>query len=226
MLVRAIGEMLPAALAIALSPFPIIAIVLALGTERGRMNGATFALGWTIALAVMTSIVLVMVGGVNDTESTSALVVDLLRIGVGIAMMVLGAKKWGKRPRAGQQPALPGWMASFDTVTPGRALVLGLALAGLNPKNLALTMSGTSSIAELGLEGKTAAVAAVIFVVLGSITVIGALLFSVIGGPRADAPLGAVKEFMVTNNAVIVMVVLLVLGAKVLGDGLSGLSLL
>jgi hypothetical protein len=38
---------------------------------------------------------------------------------------------------------------------------------------------------------------------------------------RAARPLEAIKRFMSDNNAVIMMVVLLLLGAKLLGDGLA-----
>ncbi len=40
---------------------------------------------------------------------------------------------------------------------------------------------------------------------------------------RAARPLGAVKQSMSDHNAVIMMVVLLLLGAKLLGDGLAGI---
>ncbi len=41
---------------------------------------------------------------------------------------------------------------------------------------------------------------------------------------RATAPLASIKQFMSDHNAVIMMVVLLVLGAKLLGGGIAGLS--
>ena len=60
------------------------------------------------------------------------------------------------------------------------------------------------------------------FTALGSITVAGSVLFYLLAD-RAARPLAAVKQFMADNNAVIMMVVLLLLGAKLLGDGLAGL---
>jgi hypothetical protein len=45
-----------------------------------------------------------------------------------------------------------------------------------------------------------------------------------VGGERSVAPLESVKQFMIANNNVIMMIILLILGAKVLGDGISGLS--
>ena len=38
---------------------------------------------------------------------------------------------------------------------------------------------------------------------------------------RAARPLDAIKRFMADNSAVIMMVVLLLLGAKLIGDGLA-----
>ena len=61
------------------------------------------------------------------------------------------------------------------------------------------------------------------FTALGSITVAGSVLFHLLAGDRAARPLAAVKQFMADNNAAIMMVVLLLLGAKLLGDGLGGL---
>ena len=44
----ALGDMVPAALAVAFSPFPIIAIVIVLSTPRARTTGPLFALGWVL----------------------------------------------------------------------------------------------------------------------------------------------------------------------------------
>ncbi len=63
-----------------------------------------------------------------------------------------------------------------------------------------------------------------IFVVLSSVTVVGAVLLYLIGGERAERPLASMREFMAQHNAVIMMVILLVLGAKLIGDGWAGLG--
>jgi hypothetical protein len=59
-------------------------------------------------------------------------------------------------------------------------------------------------------------------VALGSVTVVGSVLFYILAPNRAERPLGAVKQFMSDNNVVIMMVILLLLGAKLVGDGLAG----
>jgi hypothetical protein len=55
---EAIGQVLSLGAGVALSPVPIIAVVLMLGTPRARANGPAFVLGWVIGLAVVGTIVL------------------------------------------------------------------------------------------------------------------------------------------------------------------------
>ncbi|MFF5923419.1 hypothetical protein ACFY8C_34655 [Streptomyces flavochromogenes] len=51
MLIEAIGAVLPAALAVGLSPFPVVGVVLLLAGRHGRRNGPLFAAGWVAGLA-------------------------------------------------------------------------------------------------------------------------------------------------------------------------------
>ena len=43
---EAIGQVLPMAVGVALSPIPIIAVVLMLVTPRAKVNGPMFIVGW------------------------------------------------------------------------------------------------------------------------------------------------------------------------------------
>jgi hypothetical protein len=47
---QAIGGSLPLAIGIAISPIPIIAVVLMLTTPRAKTNGPAFLLGWLLGL--------------------------------------------------------------------------------------------------------------------------------------------------------------------------------
>jgi threonine/homoserine/homoserine lactone efflux protein len=215
----AIGDLLPSALAVALSPIPIVAVILVLGAPRARAAGPAFALGWVAGLVGVSVIVVLVLGGGSDAQDTG---VNWLKVALGAMFLVMAAKQWQKRPKAGEDPPMPGWMAGISAAPPLRAAVLGAALSGANPKNVALTLAASASIAEAGLDPADTAIAIGVFVVLGSLTVAGAVLFYLVDADRAARPLAAVQQFMSANNAVIMMVVLLLLGAKLLGDGLAG----
>ena len=220
MLNDVIGDLLPSAFAVALSPIPIVAIVLVLGSPKARIAGPAFALGWIAGLLAVSVIVLLVVGAGGDSDNDDP-GVSWLKVAIGILFLVMAAKQWKGRPKDGQEPDVPKWMANIGTATPSRAAVLGAALSAVNPKNLALTLAAAASIAEAGLDEADEAIAVAVFVVLGSVTVAGAVLFYLVAGQRAARPLDSIKRFMFDNNAVIMMVVLLLLGAKLLGDGLA-----
>ena len=54
---QAIGALLPSAAAVALSPIPIVAVILMLSTPRAKTNGPAFAVAWMIGLAAVSSVV-------------------------------------------------------------------------------------------------------------------------------------------------------------------------
>lgn len=215
-----IGDLLPAALAVALSPIPIVGVVLILGSPQARTAGPAFALGWVAGLVAVSVVVVLVAGGGGDDGHTG---LGWLKIALGVLFVGLAAKQWKQRPREGVQPSEPAWMASIDSAPPSRAALLGAALSAANPKNLALTLAAAATIADSGLDSGDEAVAVAAFVVIGSLTVVGAVLFRLVAGARADRPLEAVRGFMSEHNAAIMIAVLLVIGAKLLGDGIAAL---
>src|SRR6202035_1113139 len=85
-------------------------------------------------------------------------------------------------------------------------------------------LAAAAGIAQAGLSGGLNAVAGAVFVVIGSLSVNGPVLYFMLAPARAAAPLASIKEFMSDHNAVIMMVILLVLGLKLLGAGIGGLG--
>lgn len=217
-----IGDLLPSALAVALSPIPVVAVVVVLDGRGARTAGPAFAAGWIAGLVTVSVAVVLLVGGATDPDGEDAGLV-WWKIAVGVLFLAMAVKQWRKRPRRGEQQPEPSWMATLDRASAVRAAVLGAALSAANPKNLALTLTAAASIAEAGLDTADTVLAVAAFVVIGSLTVAGSVAFYLVAGVRASRPLAAVKQFMAENNAVIMMVVLLLLGAKLLGDGLAGL---
>ncbi|WP_405852456.1 MULTISPECIES: GAP family protein [unclassified Streptomyces] len=89
--------MLPAALAVALSPFPLIGIVLILSGSQGRRNGLLFAAGWITGLAIVATLVAVLFGGADDPDralSRWRMAWEDLRVDHGG-----GDRPWGARRR-------------------------------------------------------------------------------------------------------------------------------
>ena len=225
---EAVGGALPAALGVALSPIPIIAVILMLGTPRARTDGPAFAIGWVAGLVAVSTVVLVvtgMAGDANATGSTTSDSINWTQVGLGVLLLALAHKQWRKRPAPDESPEMPKWMATIDSLPPGKALGAGAALSGLNPKNLILTLAAASSIAQVpDITVGQEVVAVAVFVAIGSVTVVGSVLLYLVGGDRATKTLAEIKAFMSAHNAAIMTVIFLLLGAKLLGDGLGALS--
>jgi len=221
---QALGGLLPSAIGVALSPVPIIAVILILGTPKARSNGTVFALGWVLGLVVVSTVVLLTLEGASNPNSDTATGVNWFDVFVGGLFLAMAARQWRGRPRKGDEATMPKWMSSIDSFGAGKSGALGVLLSGVNPKNLALTAAASASIAQAGLSTGDNAIAVAVFVVIGSLSVVGPVLYYLVAPERAAASLAGVKEFMSQHNAVIMMVVLLILGLKLLGNGIGGLG--
>jgi threonine/homoserine/homoserine lactone efflux protein len=221
----AIGEILPLAIGVAISPVPIIAIVLMLGTPRARSNGLAFALGWLAGLTIVGGALLTLASG-NSQENDGGpeTWVSIVKLVLGVLFLLLAARTWRSRPKAGQEAAMPKWMQAIDTFTTGRSLVFGVLLSGVNPKNLALTIAAATTIAQTGISGGESAGALIVFILIGSLSILTPVFIYFALGTRAAVILDELKDWMAGHNAAIMTVLLLVFGAKLIGDAVGGLS--
>ena len=224
MLGPVIGDLLPSAVGVALSPLPIVAVTLMLATPKGRANGAAFAVGWVVGLTVVCVVVLWLAGGADDPDSGTSTAVDVLKLVFGVVLLGVAKKQWDKRPAPGETSALPKWMDTLQDFDAQRALLVGGALAAINPKNLALTLAGAAAIAQGGLSAGGDVVAIAVFVLVASVTIVGPVLAYLVMGERAESALASVRQWMGDNNATIMTVVCVVLAAKLVGGGIDGLS--
>lgn len=222
---EAIGQSLPLAIGVALSPVPIIAVVLMLTTDRARANGPAFVLGWLVGLGVVGAIVLLVAGpGASGADGGPATWVSWLKLVLGALLLVVAAKQFRGRPRSGERAAMPGWMGAIDQFTSVKAAGTGFVLAAANPKNLLLAVGAATAIAQTGVAGGAQAGAYVVFAVIATLGVGTPVAIYLARGERAAELLAGVKDWMAHNNAVIMAVLCLVLGAKLVGEALGGLS--
>jgi len=221
---EAIGQSLPLAVGVALSPLPIIVVVLMLTSPRARANGPAFVLGWLIGLGVVGALVLALAGpGGASEQGQPAVWVSWLKVVLGLGLLLVAARQFRGRPHEGEEATLPRSMGAIDRFTPGKALGGGAVLAGANPKNLLLAVGAATAIAETGIGGGQQAIAYAVFAVIGTVGVGAPVLLYFAMGKRSAELLGRVKDWMSHNNAVIMAVLCLVIAMKLVGDGLSGL---
>jgi hypothetical protein len=192
---EAIGQSLPLAVGVALSPVPIIAVVLMLTTARARANGPAFLLGWLVGLGIVGAIVLALAGpGGASEEGQPAAWVSWLKLLLGLGLVLVAVRQFRGRPRGDEEAPLPKWMGAIDRFGPGQALGGGAALAGANPKNLLLAVAAAAAIAQTGIPGGQQAVAYAVFAVIGTLGVGAPVGIYLALGERSAELLGRLKD--------------------------------
>jgi hypothetical protein len=220
---EAIGHSLPLAIGVALSPVPIIAVVVLLTSSRARSLGPVFVLGWLLGLVVVGAIVLVVVGpsGAGSSGQRTRWV-SWVMIVLGVLLLVAAGRHL-RGTRGGEEVPLPAWMGAIDRLNPAVVLGGGVVLGGVRPRSLLLVVGGAVAIAQTGIGGGQQAIAYAVFAVIATIGVAVPVVIYFAMGTRSAELLGRFKGWMRRHNAVIVAVVLLVIGVTLIGDGIGGL---
>ena len=222
---QGISEILTFAIGVAISPVPIISVILMLFSSRAKVNGPMFLLGWVVALAVVSGVAYVLAdAGSTSTSTAAADTVSWTQIVFGVLFLLLAGRSWRSRPAPGTEAEMPKWMAGIDAFAPGKALGFGLLLAGVNPKNLLLAAGAGSALALIGPSTTEAVVSLAVFVLIASLTIAGPVVFYLLGGERAKTQLNSVKGWLAVHNDAVMMVLFLVFGVNLIAKGIPPLT--
>ena len=182
-------------------------------------------MGWVAGLTIVGTVMLVIASGrATQDAGEPDTWVGVLKLLFGVLFLLLAARIWRTRPKPGHEAQMPKWMQAIDTFSTTKALGAGALLSALNPKNLALTIAAATTIAQLELSTGQEAGSLAVFVLVGSLTILAPLVVYFTMGAKAAGILEGAKNWMAAHNAAIMAVVLLVLGAKLIGDAIGVLS--
>src|SRR5512133_1008022 len=220
----AIGELLPLAVAIAISVTTIITTVLMLLSPKAKSRTVGLLLGCVVGVGGAVAL-FTLLADLLPTEDSggSSLAASLIKMVVGMLLVILALKQWRGRPAGGDRAGLPKWMARVDTMTPGNALVLGLLLSAVVPKNLLIALSAGLIIGEAEFSGGHAAVVIVLFTAIATSTVAVPVVAHLVASARMREPFERLREWLVENNVTIMVVVLLVIGVVMIGNSIASL---
>lgn len=221
-MVGAIGQSLPVAVGLLLAAAPMVILAVVLVTKRPLSVSYAFLGGWVLGLIVVGGIVLAAADAITLTGEPPWWA-GSLKLVLGAVLVFMAVRKWSGRPRPGDEPKVPKWMAAADTMTAGKAFGLGFVLAAANPKNLVLVVAGAAVIADATPRVHEQVVALIVFVVVASLGLAAPVIVRGVLGARSDRLLAVTDEWMTRNNAVIMSVVLLILGVVLIINGIASL---
>lgn len=219
---QVIGEILPLALGVAISPIPIIAAILMLLSPKARVTSVGFLLGWVIgiivAVTVFTLLSSILPGEGADASKPIQGVIQLI---LGALLLLLALKQWRGRPKAGEEPVMPKWMQAIDKISFPVAFGLGFLLSAVNPKNLLLAAGAGVDIGSAGLDVGSIVFVIAIFTVIAASTVLVPVVGYLFAAEKLRGPLDALRGWLSNENAVIMAVLLLVIGVSLIGKGIG-----
>lgn len=217
-----IGDILPLALGVAISPIPIIAAILMLLSPKARVTSVGFLLGWVLGIVVAVT-VFTLVSSLLPEEDADAShpIRGAVQLVLGALLFLLAFGQWRKRPRPGEEAALPKWMKAIDTITFPFAFGLGFLLSAVNPKNLIMAAGAGTDIGGAVLPVGSIVVVIAVYTIIAASTVLVPVIGYLVAADRLRAPLDALRGWLAAENAVIMAVLLLVIGISMIGKGIG-----
>lgn len=212
------GELLPTALGIAISPIPIVATILLLLTPKSRSLSVSYLIGWLAGIIVATGLFALIGGSIPESDpNASKPIVGVIQLVLGVLAIFFAIKQWQKRPRDGETPAAPKWMAQLEKLSPLTVLGIGAALAAGNPKNLILAASAGITIGTADATlGQTLMFVGFVALIGGAVVLV-LVIANLLWAKQLERGLVRLRDELQRNNAVIMAVVLLLIGAQVIG---------
>ena len=220
----AIGELLPLAVAIAISVTTIITTVLMLLSPEAKSRTVGLLVGCVVGVGGAVALFTLLADMLPTQDSGgSSLEASVIRMVVGVLLVVLALRQWRGRPASGDRAELPKWMAGVDSIMPGKALVLGLLLSAVVPKNLLLALSAGLIVGEAAFSNGRAALVIVVFTAIATSTVAVPVVAHLVAPARMRGPFERIREWLVGNNVAVMVVLLLVIGVVMIGNSIASL---
>jgi hypothetical protein len=218
-----IGSILPLAIAVTISPLPIIAEVLLLFTRQPVRNAGAYLAGFLGGVAVVLGVLVVAANALDLASSEPSSGTAVVQLLLGLLLLAAAYRQFRSRPADGEEPPQPGWMQGIERFTPGRALGVGAVIGAANPKNVVVGIAAATTITSAGLSTGQATLAILFYVVVAGAGVAAPLVVMVVYGERAGAILDGWKTWLGRNNAAVMSVLFLVFAVVLIGRGIAGL---
>jgi hypothetical protein len=219
---QVIGEVLPFAVIVMVSPFNIVAVILLLFSKRPVLDASCYLGGFVIGVAAVVGGLTAIAGairldpGSDQSRGASALVMVL-----GAALIVAAVRKFRGRPGPDDTAALPRWMDGIAGFGPGKSIGIGAGIGVANPKNIAVALGTAVAVSSAGLPSGQQVIVLAVYVVLASLGVAAPIVAMLVMRDRSGPVLDGWKAWLTQNNAAMLAVIYLFLGVYLIGKNLG-----
>lgn len=211
--------LLPAAVGFALSPVPLVEMILVLLSKRAKSNGVLFLI--CIAVPVFVVALLSATGLTSAThgEKGTSDVKAWIMLVFGLLLLFMAYRNFANR----RDESVPKVFATIENMGPAGVVGLSAGATVLNPKNLVILLGAGAVAAESGLPTGQLIAALAVFTVVATLPFSAAVAYVQLGGDSAARQMQRAKQWLLAHNRMLMAVVLGVLGAVMTANALSAL---
>lgn len=209
-------SLMPHAVAVALSPIPIAALILLLLSNRPKANSIGFLLGWLIGLFLTVFVSALIFSQPFDSHSGKTLISRILSGVLGLLLLFFALKEWKSRTKPGEEAKMPSWMKTIESFTPLKSFFIGALIVAVNAKNTVLDITAGVTIAQKTNSSSELLTTTIIYTIIASLTIIIPVLGFIVFGGKLNNNLNSTKIWLIQNNAAVLFVLFLILGVSIL----------
>ncbi len=219
-----IGSILPLAIAVTISPIPIIAEILLLFTKKPVANAASYLAGFIVGVAGVLAILAAVAATINlSAGSGPSEGASILQMALGVLLLAAALRQFRGRPEPGEEASMPKWMNGIAGFAPGKSLIVGVGIGALNPKNIIVGVAAAVAIASASLSTGQEVGAIAVYVLVAALGVAAPLVVTLAMGEKAQKILDSWKAWLGQNNAVVMSVLFLIFAVVLIGKGIAGI---
>jgi len=219
---HALVQLLPIAIAIALSTVPIMATVLILLSPNRNRSSVPFLIGWVLGIAVMAGVFTIgaqIFPTPNPREPNNAVLLGGVQIVIGLALAILAVMSW-LRSRAHPTGGLPTWLRRVGSFGPWPSFGLALGL-NIRPKALLLSAAAGLSLRLGSLSPESTLIVLGVFAILASVTVTAPIALTLASPQRAEKWLLASEGWFTRNSHAVTNVIVALVGVVIFFNGIT-----
>lgn len=216
-----ISEVLPRAAVVAISPIPILAVVLMLLTDRGRSNSLAYLGGWAAGMAGVA--VAAALAGAGEVATKPSKPVAIVMLVIAAAFLVGAVVEFRRRPRRGEEHVSPWWARFLHGMGPAQAFGLGVLLIVVNAKDALASIDAGGRLANSDESLAVKAAALAVFVLVGCLPVLVPIGIRFALGDDAEPTLHRWRAWLERHGPLAVAIVLAVVAVALIFQALPAL---
>jgi hypothetical protein len=216
----ALLQVLPLALAAALSSVPISATIFILLSEGRTRSGLAFLAGTVIGTFVAITLVTAVGQALPGRPRRHAELVGQLEIALGIAMVLLGVVTL-LRGSAAASGRSSRWLNGVGSLGVLPVFGIGLAL-NLRPKAILLVAAAGLGISRAHLALEEAAVLVAVYTAVATCTVVVPIVLTILRPHMMEPRLLAAKEWIAAHSTGVSATLMILIGGFVIYIGVTG----